>query len=87
MVELVGWISSVVLLATLIKQVHKQWQQGSSENISRWLFIGQLAASVGFLVYSVLTGSWIFTVTNAMLTVNNIVGLCFYFYFPKSGDR
>jgi len=81
MIEIIGWASSLILLATLIKQVHKQWKDASSENISRWLFIGQLAASIGFTFYSVFTGSWVFAVTNAMLTINNIIGICFYFYF------
>jgi len=83
MTEIIGWASSLILLATLIKQVYKQWHDGSSEGISKWLFIGQLAASVGFTVYSYLVGSWVFMVTNALLTVNNIIGICLYFYFKK----
>lgn len=71
----------MILLATLIKQVYKQWSDGTSEGISQWLFIGQLAASVGFMVYSYLVGSWVFLVTNGLLTINNIIGICLYFYF------
>ena len=87
MVEIIGWASSLILLATLIKQVYKQWNDGTSEGISKWLFVGQLAASIGFTIYSYLVGSWVFMVTNALLTINNIIGICFYFYFrdrPKS---
>lgn len=83
MIELIGWASSLILLATLIKQVYKQWKDGSSEGISKWLFVGQLAASLGFTVYSYLVGSWVFMVTNGLLSVNNIIGICFYFYFKK----
>jgi len=57
MIEILGWASSLILLATLVKQVYKQWNDGSSEGISKWLFIGQLAASVGFTVYSIVTES------------------------------
>lgn len=71
------------MLATLVKQVHKQWRDGSSEGISKWLFIGQLAASTGFVVYSYLVGSWVFLVTNSLLTINNIVGICFYYHFKE----
>jgi MtN3 and saliva related transmembrane protein len=83
MVEIIGWGSSLILLITLIKQVYKQWRDGTSEGISKWLFAGQLAASTGFTVYSYLIGSWVFVVTNGLLTVNNIIGIYLYFYFLK----
>ncbi|MEP7148244.1 MAG: hypothetical protein ABI857_05115 [Acidobacteriota bacterium] len=83
MIEVIGWASSLILLATLIKQVYKQWSDGTSEGISKWLFIGQLGASVGFTIYSYLVGSWVFMVTNALLTVNNIIGITLYFYFKR----
>lgn len=81
MIEALGWSSSVILLMTLVKQVYKQWQEGKTEGISKWLFVGQLAASVGFTVYSYLTGNWVFVFTNAALTLNNIVGVILYFRF------
>ncbi len=88
MIEVIGWTSSLILLLTLIQQVHKQWKDGTSEGISKWLFMGQLAASVGFTVYSIFTGSWVFAVTNGLLTINNILGICLYFHFlGKDGDK
>ncbi len=87
MIEIIGWASSLILLATLIKQVYKQWSDGTSEGISKWLFIGQLGASVGFTIYSYLVGSWVFMVTNALLTVNNIIGITLYFYFRRKSHR
>lgn len=83
MVEIIGWASSLILLLTLVKQVYKQWKDGTGEGISQWLFIGQLCASVGFTVYSFLVGSWVFMVTNGLLTINNIIGICLYFYFRR----
>lgn len=74
MTELVGWSSSIVLLMTLFHQVRKQWKEGSSEGVSIWLFVGQLAASTGFTVYSVLVDNWVFVVTNALLIVNAFAG-------------
>ena len=74
MTEIVGWASSLVLVITIAKQVHKQWKSGQSEGISKWLFIGQLAASVGFTVYSVLVHNWVFVVTNALMVLNALVG-------------
>ncbi len=72
-----------MLLLTLIKQVYKQWKDGTSEGVSKWLFIGQLIASIGFSVYSYLIGSWVFVVTNILLTINNILGIIFFFYYRK----
>jgi MtN3 and saliva related transmembrane protein len=83
MIEVIGWVSSFVLLLTLIRQVKKQWEDKTSEGLSKWLFIGQLVASVGFTVYSYLVSNWVFTVTNGLLTINNIIGIYLYFRFLK----
>ena len=84
MTEIIGWISSVILLLTLIKQVYKQWKEGTGDGVSKWLFVGQVFASIGFTVYSYLVGNWVFTVTNGLLTVNNVIGIYLYFRFRKS---
>jgi uncharacterized protein with PQ loop repeat len=76
--ELLGWASSAVLLATLARQVRKQWREGKAEGVSRWLFVGQTTASVGFTAYSVLLGNWVFAVTNALILLNAIAGLVIY---------
>jgi len=83
MIEILGWASSLILLATLVKQVHKQWREGTSEGVSKWLFTGQLAASVGFLIYSYLVGNWVFVVTNGLLTINNMAGIAIYYHFRR----
>jgi uncharacterized protein with PQ loop repeat len=82
-IEIIGWASSLILLATLVKQVYKQWKEGTAEGVSKWLFVGQLLASIGFTTYSYLVGNWVFTVTNGLLTLNNIAGIYLYFYFRK----
>jgi len=87
MIEVIGWASSIVLLLTLVKQVHKQWSEGTSEGVSKWLFTGQLAASVGFLVYSYMIGNWVFVVTNGLLTINNIAGIAIYFHYKRRDNR
>jgi uncharacterized protein with PQ loop repeat len=83
MTDFIGWASSIILLLTLIKQVHKQWKEGTSKGISRWLFVGQVLASAGFTIYSYLVGNWVFTITNAFLTLNSFVGLGLSIYFRK----
>ena len=74
MVEVIGWASSLVLVITIAKQVHKQWQDRTSAGVSTWLFVGQLAASVGFTIYSLLVRNWVFAVTNGIMVVNGLLG-------------
>ena len=74
-IEVIGWASSTVLILTIAKQIHKQWQEESSEGVSKWLFIGQIAASSGFTIYSWLVGNWVFVVTNFLMLLNAFVGL------------
>jgi len=74
MVEAVGWTSSAVLVLTIGRQVFKQWHDGTSQGVSKWLFVGQLAASLGFLIYSLLVRNWVFVVTNALMVLNGLLG-------------
>jgi hypothetical protein len=73
--DALGWASSAVLLATLVRQVLKQWREGTSEGVSRWLFAGQIAASVGFTTYSLLVHNWVFVVTNVLILCDAVAGL------------
>jgi MtN3 and saliva related transmembrane protein len=74
MVEVIGWVSSLVLVATIARQVQKQWREKSSKGVSKWLFVGQLAASVGFVIYSALIQNWVFVVTNGLMVCNALAG-------------
>jgi uncharacterized protein with PQ loop repeat len=75
MTEAIGWASSFILVLTIAKQVYKQWHEGSSEGVSKWLFVGQMAASLGFTVYSWLVDNWVFVVTNSLMLLNGLLGL------------
>jgi uncharacterized protein with PQ loop repeat len=72
--EALGWISSLVLLVTIVVQIRKQWTERSGRGVSTFLFIGQTAASLGFTVYSALLGNWVFTVTNGLMLLSAITG-------------
>ena len=87
MVDLIGWASSLVLLLTIGKQIHKQWRARSSEGVSKWLFVGQSTASLGFTVYSWLVDNWVFVVTNALLLVAGVVGFLMTLHFRRTGGR
>ena len=86
MTEAVGWVSSGILVLTIAKQVYKQWQEGSSEGVSKWLFVGQMTASTGFTVYSLLVSNWVFVVTNALMLLNGLIGLAIVLHHRKRGQ-
>jgi len=85
--EAVGWVSSGILVLTIAKQVYKQWQEGSSEGVSKWLFVGQIAASLGFTVYSWLVSNWVFVVTNALMLCNGLLGLLIVLHHRRRERR
>jgi len=77
-VELIGWASSIVLLLTIGRQVYSQWRTRATAGVSKWLFVGQLTASTGFTIYSVLLHNWVFTASNVMLLVTAVIGEVVY---------
>ena len=87
MTEAVGWVSSLILVLTIAKQVYKQWREGSSEGVSKWLFVGQISASLGFTVYSWLVSNWVFVVTNAVMLVNGLLGLLIVLHHRRRERR
>jgi uncharacterized protein with PQ loop repeat len=72
--DVLGWAATAVLMATLIRQMVKQWQSPHPETVSKWLFVGQMTASTLFTVYSALLGATVFVVTNALLLVTAVIG-------------
>lgn len=72
--ESIGWAASVILLATLIRQIVKQAQAEHPETLSTWLFVGQAAASILFVIYSALVGNTIFVITNSCLLLTALAG-------------
>ena len=78
--EALGWLSSTILLITLMSQVLRQWRAASVEGVSWWLFAGQIGASTGFLIYSVLIENPVFIVTNALILMTSITGQGIFLY-------
>jgi MtN3 and saliva related transmembrane protein len=87
MTQMLGWISSFLLVLTLLAQLRKQWRSGTSKGVSRWLFIGQGAASSGFLVYSWLRSDWVFVVTNVLTGLAAAGGLVLLWFHRRRGER
>ncbi|GAB2511201.1 SemiSWEET family transporter [Lysobacter humi (ex Lee et al. 2017)] len=78
LVDAIGWAASAILIATLARQVYTQWRERTTEGVSHWLFIGQMCASVGFVVYSWLLDNGVFVFTNAVLLFTGVVGQLIY---------
>lgn len=85
--EIIGWVSSMILVLTIGKQIYKQWKEGSSEGVSKWLFIGQVAASAGFIVYSWVVKNWVFVVTNSLMLLNAFAGLGIVLFHRSRSHR
>ena len=87
MTEIIGWTSSIILFLTVSRQIYKQWHEGTSEGVSIWLFLGQIAASIGFAVYSWLVWNPVFIFTNLLMVLNGIVGFSISLYLKKYGSK
>lgn len=87
MTESIGWLSSAVLVVTIAQQVYKQWRDGTSEGVSRWLFLGQMLASVGFTLYSWQVRNWVFVVTNGLMLLSAVVGYAIVLKHQKHQRR
>jgi uncharacterized protein with PQ loop repeat len=85
--ELIGWAAAALLIATIGRQVYTQWREGTTAGVSKWLFIGQVSASIGFVTYSWLTGDWVFVATNAVMLATAILGQCVYLRNCRKNPR
>jgi uncharacterized protein with PQ loop repeat len=72
--EWLGWLSSLILCLTIGKQLHKQYRDGTSEGVSKWLYLGQFAAEIGFIAYSLIVRNWVFVFSNVVLLLENLAG-------------
>ncbi|HTU61196.1 MAG TPA: hypothetical protein VMF89_22230 [Polyangiales bacterium] len=73
--QAIGWLSSAILVLTISTQLRKQWRSRDGHGVSKWLYIGQSAASLGFVIYSVQSRDWVFVVTNSVLGLEALFGL------------
>jgi MtN3 and saliva related transmembrane protein len=85
--ELIGWAAAAILVATIGRQVYTQWRAGTTAGVSKWLFIGQVSASTGFVVYSGLVRDWVFVATNAVMLATAILGQCVYLRNRRKNRR
>jgi MtN3 and saliva related transmembrane protein len=87
MIDILGWGSSVVLLATLVRQVYTQWRTRATAGVSRWLFVGQCTASAGYTAYSLLLHNWVYVSSNVAILLTAVVGEGLYVRNRRSAAR
>jgi MtN3 and saliva related transmembrane protein len=85
-VEAVGWVSSAILVATISRQVYAQWKSKATSGVSKWLFVGQISASAGYITYSVLLHNWVFLASNVAMIVTALLGELVFLVNRRSGD-
>ena len=73
-----GWFATTILIATIGRQTYTQWRDKTTAGVSSWLFIGQLVASTGFVIYSAMLGNVVFVVSNCFLLAIAGVGQWLY---------
>ena len=74
MIDLLGWIAAGILIMTIGRQVYTQWKTRSVQGVSRWLFVGQITASIGFVLYSYALKNWVFVITNLVMFITAVFG-------------
>ncbi len=82
--DIVGWTASAILIATLSRQILTQWRDPNPSGVSKWLFLGQTAASVGFIAYSWLLHNWVFIVTNTLILATAVVGQLVFWHKQRN---
>lgn len=85
-IELIGWSAAAILLLTICRQVYTEWRDRSTRGLSKWLFIGQFAASTGFVAYSWLLGNWVFVTTNFLMLATAGTGQWIYLRNKRHED-
>lgn len=76
--NVVGWTSSLILMATLVRQIYVQHRERSLKGVSAWLFAGQIGASLGFVIYSLLVENSVFIATNIATLLIALTGQVLY---------
>lgn len=75
--ELIGWGSAAILVPAFFTQTYRQWQDRDRPVAasSLWFFVLVLIGTGGQVVYSWLVGNKVYLALNAVLVLNNLVGL------------
>jgi uncharacterized protein with PQ loop repeat len=76
--SIVGWSAAGLLVLTIGAQTLEQYRSRSTKGVSPWLFVGQTAASTGFLIYAAMLGDPVFVTTNVLLIGSALTGLALY---------
>ena len=85
--DIVGWSASAILIATLFRQVHKQATRGNQQALSKWLFVGQIAASLGFIAYRWMVRNPVLLISNLLILATAVAWHWLYFRNERMHSR
>jgi uncharacterized protein with PQ loop repeat len=69
-----GLLATGILITTLVAQTIKQWREHATRGIARWFFLGQVSASVFFIIYSLQIDSVVFAIANGLILLSALAG-------------
>ena len=72
--DLIGWAATLILVATLLRQIHTQWRAPDVQAVSAWRVVGQISASLLFIVYSAALRNYVFVATNTLVLLTAVAG-------------
>ena len=72
--DIVGWVAVSILFATLSAQAWKEWRDRVKTGITPLFFVGQVAASIAFIIYSAMLGNVVFIVGNSLVLAVAVAG-------------
>lgn len=72
--QIIGWAAVAFLFVTMAGQAWKQWRDCVKHGVSKFFFIGQVAASTLFLAYSAMMGDKVFVVGNTLVLLAALSG-------------
>ena len=70
---IVGWAAVTALFLTMSGQAWKLWRDRVKHGVGKLFFVGQIASSSLFLIYSAMVGDRVFVVGNALVLAAAIV--------------
>lgn len=86
--ELIGWGSAGILVPAFATQTYRQWcdRHKPVRRTALVFFILVLVGTGGQVVCSWLVGNWVYFALNAILVVNNAIGLGIAIYQSRQPD-
>lgn len=84
---IIGVISTVLSLTYRVPQIYKIYKTKSAKDLSLWMFCIQNLSYVGYIIYAIGLGDWIYFGASVLSLVQNFIILGFYYYLHCRPDQ